>query len=54
MSYVEVCDRIEAMIEAEQTGDTSIFIFKKVLDHQGLLNSDFYIRKTVYTMSVGG
>ena len=30
MSYVEVCDKIEAMIEAEQTGDTSIFTFKKV------------------------
>ena len=40
MSYVEVCDRIEAMIEAEQSGDTSIFTFKKILDHQGLLKSD--------------
>ena len=29
MSYVEVCDRIEAMIEAEQSGDTSIFTFKR-------------------------
>ena len=28
MSYVEVCDRIEAMIETEQSGDTSIFTFK--------------------------
>ena len=34
MSYVEVCDRIEAMIEAEESGDTSIFTFKKLLDHQ--------------------
>ena len=40
MSYVKVCDRNEAMIEAEQTGDTSIFTFKKVLDHQGPLKSD--------------
>ena len=29
MSYVEVCDRIEAMIEAEQSGNTSIFTFKR-------------------------
>ena len=28
MSYVEVCDRIEAMIEAEESSDTSIFTFK--------------------------
>ena len=34
MSYVEVCDRIEAMIEAEQSGDISIFTYKKILDHQ--------------------
>ena len=40
MSYVKVCDRIEAMIEAEQTGYTPIFTFKKVLDNLGLLNSD--------------
>ena len=31
MSYVEECDRIEAMIEAEQSGDTSIFTFKGFL-----------------------
>ena len=30
MSYVEAYDRIEAMIEAEQSGDTFIFTFKKV------------------------
>ena len=27
MSYVKVCDRIEAMIETEESGDTSIFTF---------------------------
>ena len=37
MSYVEVCDRIETMIEAEQSGDTSIFTFKKILEHEGPL-----------------
>ena len=31
MSYVEVCDRIEAMIETEQSGNTSIFTFKRFL-----------------------
>ena len=31
MSYIEVCDRIEAMIEAEQSGNTSVFTFKKIL-----------------------
>ena len=40
MSYVEVCDRIEAMIEAEESGDTSIFTVKKLLDHQGPLTSN--------------
>ena len=40
MSYVEVYNRIKAMIEAEQTGDTSIFTFKKILDHQGPLKVD--------------
>ena len=39
MSYVEVCDRVDAMIEAEESGDTSIFTFKKILDHQGPLTS---------------
>ena len=28
------------MIEAEQSGDTSIFTFKKILDHEGPLKSD--------------
>ena len=28
MSYVKVCDRIEAMIEAEKSGDTSIFTLR--------------------------
>ena len=27
------------MIQAEESGDTSIFKFKKILDHQGLLTS---------------
>ena len=40
MSYVEICDRIETMIEAEQSGDTSIFTFKKILEHEGPLKSD--------------
>ena len=40
MSYVEVCDRIETMIEAEQSGNTSIFTFKKILEHEGPLKSD--------------
>ena len=40
MSYVEVCNRIEAMIEAEQSGDTSIFALKKIFNHQGPLKSD--------------
>ena len=39
MSYVEVCDYIEAMIEAEEKGDTSIFTFKNILDHEGSLTS---------------
>ena len=39
MSYAEVCDRIEAMIEAEESGDTSIFTFKELIDHQGPLTS---------------
>ena len=38
MSYVEVCDMIEAMTETEQSGDTFIFPFKKILDHQGPVN----------------
>ena len=40
MSYVEVCDRIEAMIEAEQSGNTSIFTFKRILDHHSPLKLD--------------
>ena len=39
MSYVEVCDKIEAMIQAEESGDTSIFTFKKILDHRSPLTS---------------
>ena len=39
MSYVEICDRIEAMIEAKESGNTSIFTFNKILDHQGPLKS---------------
>ena len=39
MSYVKVCDRIKAMIEAEESGDTSIFIFQKLIDHQDPLTS---------------
>ena len=39
MSYVEVCDRIEAMIEVEESGATSNFTFKKLIDHQGPLTS---------------
>ena len=37
MRYMDVCDRIETMIEAEESGDTSIFTFKKIIDHQGPL-----------------
>ena len=39
MSYVEVCDHIEAKIEAEEKGDISIFVFKKLLGHEGPLTS---------------
>ena len=40
ISYMEVCDRIEAMIEAEKSGNTSSFIFKWLIDYQGLLTSN--------------
>ena len=49
MNYVKVCNRIEAMLEAEKTDDTSIL--KKVLDHKGLLNSDSQIGKIACTIS---
>ena len=38
MTYVEVCNKVEAMIEAENKGDQSIFIFKKIIDYQGSLS----------------
>ena len=31
MTYVEVCDKLEAMIEAENKGDQSIFTFTESL-----------------------
>ena len=37
MTYVEVCDHIEAMIEAENNGDRSLFTFKEIIGHQGPL-----------------
>ena len=48
MSYVEVCDHIEAMIEAEEKGDTSIFTFKKLLGHEV---TRFYQRKGQLSMT---
>ena len=39
MNYIEVCDQIKAMIEAEEKSDISIFIFKKLLGHKNLLTS---------------
>ena len=37
MTYVEVCDHIEAMIESENTGDNSLYTFKEIIGHQGPL-----------------
>ena len=37
MTYVEVYDHIEAMIEAENTGETSLYTFKEIIGHQGPL-----------------
>ena len=37
MTYVEVCDHIEAMIEAENNGENSIYTFKEIIGHQGPL-----------------
>ena len=51
MSYVEVCDRIETMIETEQSGNISTFTFKKILDHEGILTSDSKTGRAAPTMS---
>ena len=51
MSYVEVCDRIEAMIEAEESGDISIFIFKSFSIIRVHLHLILKTRRAVNTMS---